>query len=610
MRALVIAAALGVLVQQPTFRTRVDLVRLDVTVVDRDGNPVRDLRPEDFVVTLDGQPRRVAFARFYGPETLARPMADAPVSVATNTTATPGRVVVLVADLESINPGYEKPIFDTAAKLVERLAPSDAVGLMGIPGPSVELTRDHDKVRDALKTLRGWAPSPSSDYRMSVREAEAFSMNDRRVMSEVVERECTVARETCPTELRNQVTPLLIEAERRTRTVGGALTTLFERLARIKAPTSVVLLSAGLQRRQNSNSVLKDLERQADAAGISMSVVQLEQPQHDATRMGPGGVISRGDLQEGLAAVAGVTDATFYQGVGSGSGVFERIRNEIVNLYELGVETSAADADDRKHRLKVEVKKPGVTVRARKEILLPKTPAVALNPVELLAQPIDFAEAPIAVATYMTRGEEPDTLKVILLVELLNAAKDDGPATYAFAVTKDGRNVFETADRIAAGSSRAAIAAQLAPGRYRLRAAVVDGAGRPGSLDAPIIVGLRQVGSLQFSDLIVGDGRSGSFLPATRVGEGGPVEVALELYSADPAAFEGLSVTLEVKPPGQATPSARVPADVRKSSSDRRRVASAIIPAASLPRGTWLISAVVRRGEAAVGQVSRTLSVY
>lgn len=607
MRALVLAAAFGFILQQPTFRTRVELVRLDVTVVDRDGNPVRDLRPEDFMVTLDGQPRRVAFARFYGSEAVAPPSADVPVSVATNTASTPGRVVVLVADLESINPGYEKPIFDTAAMLVERLGPSDAVGLMGIPAPSVELTRDHDKVRDALKTLRGWAPPPL-EYTMSVREAEAFALNDKRVIDQVLDRECLHGGPFCAVELRNQVPAMLLEADRRTRTLAGGLASLFARLARIKAPTSVILLSAGLQRRQSSGSVLKDLERQADAAGIAMSVIQIEQPQFDATRRTLS-AIPRSDLQEGLTAVAGVTDATFYHGVATAAGVFERIRNEIVNLYELGVETSAADADDRKHRLKVEVKRPGVTVRARKEILLPKTPAVELNPVELLAQPIDLVEAPIAAATYMTRGEEPDTLKVILLVELLNASKDDGPASYALAVTKDGRNVFETAERIAAGSTRAAIAAQLAPGRYRLRAAVVDGAGRPGSLDVPIIVGLRQAGSLQFSDLIVGDGRTGSFLPATRVSEGGPVEAALELYSADPAALDGLTVTFELKPPGQPAPSARVAAAVRRSASDRRRVASAIIPATSLARGTWLIAAVVRRGEAAVGQVSRTLSV-
>ena len=607
MRSLVIAAVLGAILQQPTFRTRVDLLRLDVTVVDRAGQPVRDLRPADFVVTLDGKPRPVAFARFYGPDDTPRAAVDAPVSMATNLATERGRVIVIVADLESLTAGSGRPIFDTASRLLARLGRSDAVGLMAIPGPGVELTREHDKVREALQRIHGLAPPPL-EYTMSVREAEGFHMNDPRIISEVRERECLRGGPTCIRELDNQVRPLLIEAERRMQTVVGALTSLFERLQPVAAPKTVVLLSAGLQRRQNSDAILGDLERRAASAGVSMTVVQIEQPERDASRRTASGAIPRADLQEGLAAVAGATDATFYHGVARAAGAFERIRNEIVNVYELGVESLPADADDRGHRLKVEVKRPGVTVRARKDVLIAKTPRPELNPVELLAQPVDMHDAPMAAATYVTRGEAPDTLKVILLVELLGAAKEDGAASYALAISKDGRRVFETADAIAAGMPGAAIAAQLAPGRYSLRAAVVDGAGHPGSLEMPIVVGLRQAGSLQFSDLIVGVAGAASFLPATRVNVGTSLDAALELYSADPTDFNGLAATLEVRRPG-GTESTRLPAVIRETSLDRRRVVGAAVPAASLSRGTWLMSLVVRRGDLVVGQVSRTLVV-
>src|SRR5688572_15617046 len=36
--------------QQPTFRARVDSVSVDVIVLDKQGNPVADLKPEDFEV--------------------------------------------------------------------------------------------------------------------------------------------------------------------------------------------------------------------------------------------------------------------------------------------------------------------------------------------------------------------------------------------------------------------------------------------------------------------------------------------------------------------------------------------------------------------------------
>ena len=46
--------------QQPTFRARVDLVELDVSVLDKDRRPIRGLKKEDFSVFEDGKPQEVA----------------------------------------------------------------------------------------------------------------------------------------------------------------------------------------------------------------------------------------------------------------------------------------------------------------------------------------------------------------------------------------------------------------------------------------------------------------------------------------------------------------------------------------------------------------------
>jgi VWFA-related protein len=45
--------------QTPIFRTDINFVRVDVIVTDRQGNPVNDLRAEDFEVTEDGTPQAV-----------------------------------------------------------------------------------------------------------------------------------------------------------------------------------------------------------------------------------------------------------------------------------------------------------------------------------------------------------------------------------------------------------------------------------------------------------------------------------------------------------------------------------------------------------------------
>ena len=136
-------AAVAALQSQPTFRAGVELIRIDVSVLDKAGKPVSDLTPEDFVVTIDGAPRRVSFATFYGPTPDApgaAPAAAPAPNAATNRNAAPGRVVVFVVDLESMTPGYEKVLLQTASTLVDKLAPGDAVGLLIIPGKGVEIT--------------------------------------------------------------------------------------------------------------------------------------------------------------------------------------------------------------------------------------------------------------------------------------------------------------------------------------------------------------------------------------------------------------------------------------------------------------------------------------
>ena len=44
---------------QPTFRTDINFVRVDVIVSDKQGNPIHDLRQQDFEVTEDGKPQSI-----------------------------------------------------------------------------------------------------------------------------------------------------------------------------------------------------------------------------------------------------------------------------------------------------------------------------------------------------------------------------------------------------------------------------------------------------------------------------------------------------------------------------------------------------------------------
>ena len=66
--------------QPPTFRTEASLVRVDVTVVDHDGEPVSTLAAEDFTVEEDGIPQTVQSFKFVSAD--GRPPAGEDVSLA------------------------------------------------------------------------------------------------------------------------------------------------------------------------------------------------------------------------------------------------------------------------------------------------------------------------------------------------------------------------------------------------------------------------------------------------------------------------------------------------------------------------------------------------
>ncbi len=89
---------------QPTFRTGVDVVQVDVSVLDKDRKPIRGLTTADFTILEDGKPRPiVAFVPvdLDQPERTAAPAAwvrEVSPDVVTNAVKPEGRLVVIMFD--------------------------------------------------------------------------------------------------------------------------------------------------------------------------------------------------------------------------------------------------------------------------------------------------------------------------------------------------------------------------------------------------------------------------------------------------------------------------------------------------------------------------------
>jgi VWFA-related protein len=133
--AMVLLASVAGLAQQPTFSSRLEVVRVDALVTDN-GRPVRDLTPGDFVVLDNGTPQTVDLASF---ETL------------------PVNVILTFDQSTSVTGERLAQLRDAARAVLAALAPRDQAALVtfshrvNVPQP---LTRDVRLVADAVNAAK------------------------------------------------------------------------------------------------------------------------------------------------------------------------------------------------------------------------------------------------------------------------------------------------------------------------------------------------------------------------------------------------------------------------------------------------------------------------
>lgn len=189
----------------------------------------------------------------------------------------------------------------------------------------------------------------------------------------------------------------------------------------------------------------------------------------------------------------------------------------------------------------------------------------------------------------------------------MTGSRPDAPPSFAFEVTSgNGVSVFQANGKMKVRSDRAVatVAAQVAPGRYSLRGAIVDGAGRAGSVELPITVGMRQAGDYQFSDLIVGTATDG-FTPTARV-SAPSVTAILELYAANAERFEGLTVDLQLTRGNDVLASAGT--KMTTTSFAQQRIAEGVIRMPYAGSGSYQVVAVVKLNGRPVAQLMRPVA--
>ncbi|HET7699143.1 MAG TPA: VWA domain-containing protein [Vicinamibacterales bacterium] len=632
--ALLLASAPGQDPQQPprtTFRSSVDLVPVDVSVIDRNGRPVPDLNASDFTLEVDGKPRRIASAQFIAVERAAAEAPPAPREFDSNSGASGGRLFVLVIDTGNISAGGGRPAIEAAKRFVGRLNRSDRVALVTIPGADaqIDFTAHHALVQTLLERVVGQATERSGPQRVGVAEALAFQRGDQMTTSSVVDRECStdlmsITRESCLQLLSNEAEQLLSISRERTRNSMTALRYLFERLATSDTPKTIVFISEGLL----IDREIADISwvgPRASAAHVALYVLQVEPPEMDASssRTSPSRGADREILRRGLDQLAGMARGDVFRVVANADFAFQRLALELSGYYLLSFEPEPGDRDGRPHRIRIDVRRGDLLLRSRREFSVGATAAKSSGDLVLdtLRAPLLAGDIPMKATTYTFRDTESSRLKVILVTDIDRSLNADGALALGYMMFDDkGKLVTSQLEPALQNpiDPRSKIqkyigAAIAPPGTYTLKIAVVDANGKRGSVERTLVARINAFGQLHATDLLIADNtvRGTDGLPPAVAADftGDELHAYLELFSEVPEQLRSATVVMEVAPNEGSRALDSTAARLQQTPEANRRAAEAGVPIGLLPPGEYVARAVVSVGGRRVGQVVRPFRI-
>ena len=537
--------------QQTVFRSGVDVVTADVTVVNGDGRPIPGLGADAFDVKVDGGPRRVVWAEFVPHRVTPLHAADAAQHFSTNEEAAPGRVVMVAVDQAHIRRVEGLAALRAATAFIDALDPADKVAAAPVNhAGSIQFSTDHAGVKRYLQGLTGNATTTPTRYNVGLTEAIAISDGSRTRLDQVVRRECGEAitriesqqrvaaangvRDSCPAEIEQEARGIVQQARTDARVSIDALARLVGRLAEIPGPKTLVLLSEGLVAEPQLFD-LTSLGAAAQAARVTLYVLQLETPIFEAadTTTSPTMQADRQARGDGLVRLAETARGALFHLVGADPYPFRRILTELSGYYLVAFEVADRDRDGRAHHIDVKARARGATVRARPSFTIPAAPAPIAESdlVRLLRSSAIATELPLRAAAYTFREPQGDRLRVIVSAEIDSAAPGRD-VTIAFVIVEGSGLV------VASGSGRTdrgrySVPVTVPAGRYQLKVAAIDESGRQASVARTFSAVLGGSGALRVSDLMLADPSAGEapLRPAVLRADADRVVAYLEVYA-------------------------------------------------------------------------------
>ena len=499
--------------QRPTFRGSINFVSVDVIVSDKDGNPILDLKPEEFSVSEDGKAQKIEQFSIVKIDPLDQ--VEGPTNSAIRSEADEQReasrpevrLFTILLDDYHVRRGNDmavrKPLIDF---IQNQLAPADMVAIMYpmTPVNDISFTRNRAALISAIEKFEG--------RKFNYTARNSFEEQYTFYPASTVER------------IRNQITLGALEAAalRMGALREGRKSIIFvsEGLTESLPPQLndpvAALPGIGNPNRNNAQAVTserEDWERKTDLLSELRRVFQTVNTQNTSIySVDPRGLavfeygINEGvGLQQDSQGLKTSLD-TLYTLSNNTDGRAIVNRNDLAvgmkqiirdssGYYLLGYTSSAAPTDGRFHEIKVRVTRRGVQVRARRGYWAltnedvarvmappkPPPPAAVTKALTTLAEPPGGRPARFWIGT--SRGETGRS-RVTFVWEpgMIEGARAQGaPAARVqlTAVAADGRPVFRgRIPEAAAPAATATVASggianfEVPPGQLQLRMTV------------------------------------------------------------------------------------------------------------------------------------------
>ena len=254
-------------------------------------------------------------------------------------------------------------------------------------------------------------------------------------------------------------------------------------------------------------------------------------------------------------------------------------------------------------RTELRSSRPGVKVQGPQYLANALPPARALDAVSLLRGELTRADLPIRVTAFASRNAGALPVKLVIAAEPVTPGAPLLSAVVS-VVSVDGEVAGQwTARRADLERTPLVTAVPVAPGVYRVRAAVTDEAGRGGMAEYRVSAVLEKGTTVTISDMALGIATQAGFTPRLVFGDEPEATAYLEVYDAPGSATVSAVFELASTPDGPALGS--FPGRISANGGTHMVIGG--LPLASVPPGDTLVRARITIDGAEAGIVTRTL---